>query len=49
VRAFAQHILPPGFRKVRYYGFMSANCAMKLADARWLVWLWRGWTYYMAS
>jgi hypothetical protein len=49
VRAFAQHILPPGFRKVRYYGFMSANCGLKLADARWLVWLWRGWTYYMAS
>jgi hypothetical protein len=49
VRAFAQHILPPGFRKVRYYGFMSANCGRKLADARWLVWLWRGWTYYVAS
>tara|TARA_X000001316_G_C921449_1_gene35859 strand:- start:261 stop:1457 length:1197 start_codon:yes stop_codon:yes gene_type:complete len=49
VRAFAQHILPPGFRKVRYYGFMSANCKLKLADARWLVWLWRGWTYYLAS
>ena len=25
VRAFAQHILPPGFQKVRYYGFMSPN------------------------
>jgi len=49
VRAFTQHILPPGFRKVRYYGFMSANCGMKLADARWLIWLWRGWTYYMGS
>ena len=49
VRAFAQHILPPGFRKVRYYGFMSSNCKLQLADARWLVWLWRGWTYWLAS
>lgn len=49
VGVFAQHILPPGFRKVRYYGFMSANCKLQLADARWLVWLWRGWTYWLTS
>ena len=49
VRAFAQHILPPGFQKVRYYGFMSSNCKLQLATARWLVWFWRGWTYYLAS
>ena len=49
VRAFAQHILPPRFRKVRYYGFMSPNCKIQLADARWLAWLWRGWTYWLAS
>jgi len=44
VRSFAQHILPPGFKKVRYYGFLSANCKLQLADARWLVWLHLGWT-----
>ncbi|WP_253158113.1 transposase [Stieleria tagensis] len=49
VRSFAQHILPPGFRKVRYYGFMSGNCKLQLADARWLVWLWLGWTYWLSN
>ena len=49
VRAFAQHILPPGFQKVRYYGFMSPNSKLQLATARWLVWLWKGWTDYLAT
>ena len=49
VRAFAQHILPPGFKKIRYYGFMSPNCKLQLADARWLVWLWLGWTFCLSS
>ena len=49
VRAFAQHILPPGFQKVRYYGFMSPNSKLQLATARWLVSLWKGWTYYLAT
>lgn len=49
VRAFAQHILPPGFQKVRYYGFMSPNSKLQLANVRWLVWLWKGWTYYLAT
>jgi hypothetical protein len=49
VRSFAQHILPRGFQKVRYYGFMSPNCKLQLADVRWLVWLWRGWTYWLGS
>ena len=49
VRAFAQHILPPGFQKVRHYGFLSPNCKLQLADVRWLVWLWWGWTYWLNS
>ncbi|GAB5486358.1 MAG: hypothetical protein Pars93KO_27920 [Parasphingorhabdus sp.] len=49
VGAFAQHILPPGFQKVRHYGFMSPNNKLKLEDTRWLVWLWRGWTYWLGS
>lgn len=49
VRSFAQHILPRGFQKVRYYGWMSPNCKLQLARVRWLVWLWRGWTYWLGS
>jgi hypothetical protein len=49
VRSFAQHILPPGFRKLRYYGFLSPNCRVKLAHARWLAWMWRGWTCWLGS
>ena len=33
VRSFVQHILPRGFQKIRYYGFMSANCKMQLEQA----------------
>lgn len=47
VRAFCQHILPSGFQKVRYYGFMSPNCKLKLENVRWLAWLWNGWTYWL--
>lgn len=49
VRNFVQHILPRGFQKVRYYGWMSPNNKLQLADVRWLVWLWRGWTYWLGS
>lgn len=49
VSSFANHILPSGFQKVRYYGFMSPNCKLQLADVRWLVWLWKGWTYWLGS
>jgi len=49
VRSFVQHILPRGFQKVRYYGWMSPNCKLQLANVRWLVWLWRGWTYWLGS
>ena len=49
VRSFAQHILPPGFQKIRYYGFMSPNHKLQLEDVRWLIWLWHGWTYWLGS
>lgn len=49
VRGFAQHILPSGFRKVRHYGWMSPNSKVHLDDVRWLVWLFLGWTYWLAS
>jgi hypothetical protein len=28
IRRFLQHVLPTGFMKVRYYGFLNANCAI---------------------
>ena len=49
VRSFAQHILPNGFQKIRYYGFISPNCRLQLANVRWLVWIWKGWTYWLGS
>ena len=49
VRAFAQHILPSGFMKIRHYGWMSANSSLKLDEVQWLVWLYLGWTYWLAS
>ena len=49
VRSFCQHILPSGFQKVRYYGFMSPNSKLQLENVRWLAWLWKGWTYWLGS
>ncbi len=49
VRSFVQHVLPRGFQKIRYYGWMSPNCKLQLADVRWLVCLWRGWTFWLGS
>lgn len=30
IRRFLQHVLPTGFMKVRYYGFMNSNCGVSL-------------------
>lgn len=30
IRRFMQHVLPAGFMKVRYYGFMNPNCKIEL-------------------
>ena len=34
MRRFLQHVLPSGFMKVRYYGFLSPNAAVSLDDVR---------------
>jgi hypothetical protein len=34
LRLFLQHVLPWGFMKVRYYGFLSPGCRMPLAEVR---------------
>ena len=49
VRSFAQHILPAGFQKIRHYGWMSPNSKISLDEVRWLVWLYLGWTFWLAS
>ena len=49
VRGFLQHTLPRGFQKIRYYGWMSPNNRLGLDEVKWLVWLFLGWTFRLAS
>jgi hypothetical protein len=50
VRGFLQHTLPCGFTKVRYYGWMrSGKRKIRLDEVRWLVTLFLGWVYWLAS
>jgi Putative transposase/Transposase zinc-binding domain len=37
IRRFLQHVLPTGFMKVRYYGFMNPNCKVTLDHIRSLI------------
>ena len=37
LRRFLQHVLPPGFQKVRHYGFASATRRAGYEYIRWLV------------
>jgi len=37
IRRFLQHVLPTGFMKVRYYGFMNPNCGVSLDHIRTLI------------
>lgn len=34
IARFLQHVLPPGFAKIRYYGLLSPSCGAELAQAR---------------
>jgi hypothetical protein len=34
IRRFLQHVLPTGFMKIRYYGFMNPNCKLPLDHIR---------------
>ena len=50
VRGFVQHTLPRGFTKVRYYGWMrSGKRKVRLDEVRWLVTVFLGWVYWLAS
>jgi sarcosine oxidase delta subunit len=37
LRRFLQHVLPPGFQKVRHYGFLSPHSSVSLDEVRQLV------------
>jgi hypothetical protein len=37
IRRFLQHVLPTGFMKIRYYGFMNPNCRIPLERIRGLI------------
>ena len=49
LRRFLQHVLPPGFPKVRHYGFLSPAASVSLDLVRWLIALWAGLTYVLRS
>ena len=34
MRRFLQHVLPTGFMKVRYYGFLSPNCSVSIEELK---------------
>ncbi len=42
IRRFLQHVLPTGFMKVRYYGFMNASCTVTLEQISSLIQLAHG-------
>ena len=44
IRRFLQHVLPKGFVKVRYYGFLAPCRRPQLATLRQLLWLVMGFT-----
>ncbi len=49
VDSFLQHVLPSGFHKIRHYGWMSPNSKISIEEVKWLVWLFLGWTFWLAS
>jgi hypothetical protein len=49
VRGFLQHVLPRGMQKVRHYGWMSPNSRISLDEVHWLIWMFLGWVYWLAS
>ena len=49
LRRLLQHVLPPGFPKVRHYGFLSPAGSVSLELVRWLIALWGGLTYALRA
>ncbi len=42
IRRFLQHVLPTGFMKVRYFGFLSPSCSMSIEEVKGRIELARG-------
>lgn len=49
VQGFVQHVLPRSFQKVRHYGWMNSKSRIDIDEVKWLVWLYLGWTFWLAS
>jgi hypothetical protein len=49
LRRLLRHVLPPGFPKVRHYGFLSPAASVSLDPVRWLIAPWAGVTYALPS
>jgi hypothetical protein len=49
VRGFIQHTLPRGLQKIRYYGWMHPSAKPRMDEVHWLVALYFGWIYWLAS
>jgi hypothetical protein len=49
VRGFIQHTLPRGLQKIRYYGWMHPSAKPHMDAIKWLVSLYYGWIYWLAS
>jgi hypothetical protein len=43
-----QHTLPPGFHRIRYYGFLNSHSSLSMDRVRMLVWFYPGWCYVLA-
>ena len=48
VGGFLRHVLPRGFQKIRYYGWMSPNSRIDLDEVRWLACLALGLMFVLA-
>ena len=49
LRGFLQHVLPPGFHRIRYYGFLNKHSSLSIDYVRILVWFYLGWNYVLAQ
>jgi hypothetical protein len=49
VRGFLQHVLPPHFHRIRYYGSLHSLSSLTMDRVRMLVWFYLGWCYILAK
>lgn len=49
VGSFLQHVLPPGFQKIRYYGWMSPNSSVSVSEVRWMARIALGLIFYLEA